>query len=902
MRLFESRATRPATPLWQARRVRFGLPGWRLAVTACALALAHCGDSPPRERFRSLIHDRWSESRLLSEERALDEWLLDFADPEALGQIRVSGAEAERVAEGLRLRPLGDDPILATLRTDLAFNRVEVEMASAADGSLAVFWAPAGSRFDSEHQKRLEVRRSTEIRRYVCDLWDEVVPVQAGYRFRIDPIDGAHEVTIRSIRLVRMARVPPGGDVPPAGKVVFRGETRSAVALRPGADLEEAVDVDHDDELSFSVAPARDNTVPARLRVIARRGESEVPLWERRFAPGEEPAWRLVRLPLERLRPGRWRIVFSSGPRAEEAAIALVLVAGPRVVATAAPRRRPNVLLISLDTLGAAHLGSARGGASAPFLEGLAAEGALFSDAFSTASITHVSHSSILTGREPVDAGLAWLGGHLRSEASVAEAFRQAGYATAAFTGGVLVSEALGFDQGFELFFQNDTLHNRWARQTDIEELTGRLAGWVEAEGEDRPTFLFLHSYEIHGPYGRHEEALSLPAGAAASPLAAEPWLNMDHMRGMLGRPKEELGPWMQHLDGDGRATTFAGLRLSEDDLDVARAYYHSEISYTDGVLRRLFERLEADGFLDDAIVVVTADHGEAFGEHGLLQHGLLYGEDLHVPLIVWAPERVQPGRRIGTQVSSLDIAPTLLDLAALPPTRGMDGRSLSPLLEDGHGDDRGFEAFVPGNGLAWYTEGREKLVLRAALDQESFGLVELFDLARDPGETENLMQGGAELEGPWRSRVRDTVARLPGLHIPLGVLDPGEYRLEIDGGRGFLETLYAFGLERLAGEAPVENDWGYRCRVRIGTDSRLVVLGDGPQRALTIVLSKAGAAPLHFTISPADLDAGPGRIAAEEGGVALPVLRVGSEATVAPTEGLSEEDRERLRDLGYLQ
>jgi arylsulfatase len=870
-----------------------------------ALALAACGDEPVTEsgRFRSLVGAACGDERLLTQTTAFDELTFDFRRPDSLSAFRLVGADHDLLDDGLHLHPSGNDPLLATIRSDLTYNRVEVEMASSARGRLQVFWARDGEPFVSERVQGVAVEPSSEASRYVVDL--EVTPVSPGYRLRVDPIDGPYEVTIRSIRLVRVAHLPERGDETRCGKVTFRGETRAATALWPGADLEATSEVAAGDELFFSGTLSRDNTAATLLEVTARRGGTRLPLWKRRFLPGEEPGWQHVHLPLDVLRPGRWRFVFSVRADRGEGDVALALLASPRIIATAAPRRRPNIVLVSLDTLGAAHLGPDGGGAAAGFLEGLAHRGTHFSDAFSHSSLTHVAHSSMLTGREPVDAGLAGLDGRLLPGASVAEVFRAEGYATAAFTGGILVTERLGFDQGFEVFYQQDTLLAPWSEQTDLGTLTGRLREWLETEGDGRPTFLFLHSYEVHGPFERHEEELELPDGAAASPLAAEPFLNMDHMKGKRGMATEELGAWVQRVerpDGTRPATTFAGLRLSDDDLDVVRGYYHSEITYADRVLADLFEELEADGFLDDAIVVVTADHGEAFGEHGLLQHGLLYGENLHVPLILWAPERVPAGRKVDVQVSSMDIAPTLLELAGLPPAEGMRGRSLVPLLDGAdRGDDRAFGAFVPGNGLAWYTEGREKLVIRAALSQENLGLTELFDLATDPGESEDLLRGEATLPAAWASRVRETVVRLPGLHVVLGELDPGEYRLEIDGVPRVLETLYAFGLTRLTGEEPGEDGSSYRCRVRIGPESRLVLVGDEVKSPLALSVSAMGSAqPWRFTVDPAVLGAGDGEVVAEGGEVALPVRVV--EGATELGAGLSEEDRQRLEDLGYLQ
>lgn len=876
--------------------------GFPWAVLACGLAAGACDRAPEGPRGRWIAPQTYDERRLLTDERILDEVVLDFTRPGSMQRIRVSGARVERVPAGLRLSPEDGDPRVVLDPVEGAFNRVVAELAASHEGRLQVFWADAGEPFEDARAKGLRVSRSSAARPYTADLRDE--PVRPGSRFRIDPIEGPHEVTLRSIRLQRVAYVPAHeGSGPVFGKVISGGETRSAALLRPGTSLTTTVEVRRGDELRFAAGSSRDNTVASRLAVTARRGDAEVELWQRSFPAGEGSAWQQVRLPLDELHADEWEIAFSLEARTGERDIAMALISAPRLIHLGVKRRRPNIVLVSLDTLGAAHIGLTEGdGAPTPVLRELARQGTYFTEAFANASVTHASHASMLTGREPQEAGLTGTEGRLLPATSVANAFREAGYATAAFTGGVLVTEALGFDQGFEVFFQSDTLHREWAQQTDIEELTARLERWLETEGDGRPTFLFLHSYEVHGPFVRHQTELDLPAEAAASPLAEDPLLSLRHMRGLRPRALGSLGEWVHHPGEGGRAETLSERELRAADVAVARAYYHSEITYADAVLGELFSRLRETGFLDDAVVAVTADHGEAFAEHGLLQHGLLYEENLHVPLILWGPGRVPSGRRIDTQVSSMDIAPTLLDLAALPRIGGMRGTSLRPLLEAGRGEDRAFEVFVPRNGFAWYDAARKKLVLRAALTQEGFGRDELFDLSTDPLEADDLLENDRPLPAGWRARVRHSIAALPGLHMALGELEPGDYRLDLEGRGDLLDALYAFGLTRLesgGGKGPA-----YHCRVRIGNQSSLVLMRAAPGDSLVVALTPEGGSSRRFVIDPAGIGDGTGRVVSEGGGQAFSVLWVGVDGPPAAetADGLTEEERQHLRDLGYVQ
>ncbi|MCP4668244.1 MAG: sulfatase-like hydrolase/transferase, partial [Deltaproteobacteria bacterium] len=227
---------------------------------------------------------------------------------------------------------------------------------------------------------------------------------------------------------------------------------------------------------------------------------------------------------------------------------------------------------------------------------------------FANSSATHTSHGSLLTGSAPFSTAYYWLDGAVDGEVTLADALRRRGYLTAAFTGGVLVSEALGFDKGFETFYQHDTLYRRPVEHSDVDSITARARAWVERHA-GAPTFLFVHSYEVHGPYVSRDKP--------SRPLDQR-YLDAVHMRGKLPVDASELPRFVQTLSASGRELSLAEANIPLDGAGVVKAAYHSEIRFLDQALGRFFDALDHSGVGDDAVVVLTADHGEAFFEHGL--------------------------------------------------------------------------------------------------------------------------------------------------------------------------------------------------------------------------------------------------------------------------------------------
>lgn len=292
-----------------------------------------------------------------------------------------------------------------------------------------------------------------------------------------------------------------------------------------------------------------------------------------------------------------------------------------------APDPRPSVLLVTLDTTRADHLGCyGYASATTPNLDALAAAGTRFERATSSCPLTIPSHSSIMTGRFPPSHGVRDNGDFVLPDTAVtlAERFQAAGYATAAFTSAFPTHRRWGFAQGFDIYqdpLPRDPSVQDWRDQRTADQVIDDVAAQLpHLEG---PVFMWVHLFDAHWPYD-----------------PPPPYEGMHP-----GRP------------------------------------YDGEIAFADSQVGRLLGLLREAR--PDPIVVVTADHGEGLGDGGEMTHGfLLHDGTLHVPMILAG--RGVPGGQVRSEpVSHVDIAPTLLGLAGLPLHDALQGRSL---LDGGSG------------------------------------------------------------------------------------------------------------------------------------------------------------------------------------------------------------------------
>jgi arylsulfatase A-like enzyme len=454
------------------------------------------------------------------------------------------------------------------------------------------------------------------------------------------------------------------------------------------------------------------------------------------------------------------------------------------------PGRRPNLVVVVLDTLRADALSpEAPERGVMPRLAAWAREGVAVRHAVAPAPWTQPSVVSLLTGLLP--------GEHRQGHAkfpppdpaalvSFAEILgRTFGYETRALVGLPAGETPANVFLGFE-HIEPDT---------HLAGVPERLEAWARARTRERPFFLMLHSFEVHDPYGAANHPYPVPRGwnreaidvAALGPdpdplMLTKRLLTERDFRHAMRAPAVSAR-MMPLVVG----AMFDGLRRDPDPLlgPSLHQAYRAGAAWVDGLLDGVLGRLGAWGLLDDTLVVVTADHGEAFGEHGSLQHmRWLYDELLRIPLALRGPPPFDRPRTVEGQVALHDVLPTFFDWAGLPMPADLEGRSFLPLLTtDGAGRPVvSEEVRTPAN-----TGGRSHAILASARTRAWKFIVthellsgavteELYDLAADPGERTNLLPDATRrlpramvdaIEAA-RARVHDPALRLvPGTPPP---------------------------------------------------------------------------------------------------------------------------------------
>ena len=327
---------------------------------------------------------------------------------------------------------------------------------------------------------------------------------------------------------------------------------------------------------------------------------------------------------------------------------------------TATPEGLPraegfNVIVIVIDALRADHLGCyGYERKTSPFMDSLAAEGIVFERALSHSSFTCESVATLLTGVLPSGSptGAGWFARPNPRTANMAELFARAGYACGLFTDTPAL-ELGAFGKGF---CEAKRVPTDWGRSGLAPQVTELALEFVKKNAGKR-VMMYLHYLDPHAPYEPSDQAyLRFADKVYPNPLA----LFSEVRPNITGLIEDGFGP------GDPR---FEDMVLR----------YDAEISEVDGAVKALLQGLGELGALEDTLVVVTADHGQEFLDHGFVEHAwTLYDESIHVPLIFWRPGLFAPGR-IAERVSHADMLPTLLDLAAIACDR--QGFSGTPLF-----------------------------------------------------------------------------------------------------------------------------------------------------------------------------------------------------------------------------
>jgi arylsulfatase A-like enzyme len=433
------------------------------------------------------------------------------------------------------------------------------------------------------------------------------------------------------------------------------------------------------------------------------------------------------------------------------AAVCLELAAadGARAADDAA---RPNVVLITVDTLRADHVGAyGHHNDTTPALDRLAAAGVRFNDATVQWPQTWPSIASMMTSTYPATTGVRYSPRRplADGQTTLAETLRAAGYQTAAVVANATIGRKFAFDQGFEVFVESwlDELRKRTGHSvldnqagkvkelTNATVVTDQALAVIERFERGKPFFLWLHYIDPHGPY--------VPPPAYAGMFAGSyPAHPVDH----------RLLPSYQLQKA-------AGSDLVIDDLGFYKAQYDRSVRYFDDQLSRLLQAPPLASGSPGTLVVVTADHGEGLGEHDYyLEHGAVpYQTTARVPLLMVLEGRLPAGRVVDRPVGVIGIAPTVLEILGLPAPSGFEGDSLMPLV--GGGADAPAHVFMESGRrqLSQVTvrRGPWKLVhTRSPADRRRFGLPELalYNLGADPSEKMNVIGRHRETAAEMRA------------------------------------------------------------------------------------------------------------------------------------------------------
>lgn len=433
----------------------------------------------------------------------------------------------------------------------------------------------------------------------------------------------------------------------------------------------------------------------------------------------------------------------------------------------------PNVLLLVLDTVRAWNLGfQGYWRPTTPKLQRWLERGVIFERALAPGPWTTPSHATLFTGFLPTELSANWDTPLDRRQTTLAEQFRASGYATAGFVGNYrYAGSASGLQRGFDHFedypvtveqaFRSAQLSarvftlGRIAEQLgkrrliqggkDAIEVNGEFLSWLDqSRPPSRPFFAFLNYFDAHAPY-----------------TPPPPWDST-----FAGRDLETVHRYWSRME-----EVFGPGPLPRQFLQETQDAYDGGIAYLDFQIDSLLTQLESRGLLHNTVVIVTSDHGEHFGEHGLIQHGnSLFLPLLHVPLAFYAPTLLPPGIRVQTPVSLRDLAATILELAEVP-RGGVPGRSLLEWIRPPADLVRtdtllaavDYHRLLPKWPVSPVLKGDMRSIVLDSLHyiHNGDGSEELFHLGRDSRETRNLA-GLPEFQ-PELARHRNALEKVGG-------------------------------------------------------------------------------------------------------------------------------------------
>ena len=481
------------------------------------------------------------------------------------------------------------------------------------------------------------------------------------------------------------------------------------------------------------------------FRVRVREGETEaVTLIEKSINAKERGNWHALRASLEPFAGAT--VSLSLEVDARRSARGDYAVWGNPIVFGQDTKSRTPIILISCDTMRADHLSCyGYGRETSPNLDAFAREAVLFENAVTPETWTLPAHTSMLTGLYPAHHRVNASTNLAESVQTLPEVLARSGYLTGGFTGYRLwMSPSSGIAHGFDTYATP-------ALVRDMVETKRLVDAWLEVHAA-APFFLFFHNYDLHSKFGETQcENCNLPY---YPPPNASVHFAKDVREPETLRARGYPSPTDLLIAACGKE----GM-LSPDDIAHMVAMYDDSIRGVDAGLGELFAMLKAKGIYDDALIVITADHGEMFGEHNQFVHEHVYEGAARVPLLIKFQNSEHGGQRIRDMVQLIDLMPTILEASGVDAPPG-DGHSLLPLIKG------------EGHAAPWAYIRRQTIVAVRSnnwkyLRDNETGLAELYHLANDPLEMVNVLdENPPELSELIELMERFYSEKLQGWHI----------------------------------------------------------------------------------------------------------------------------------------
>lgn len=692
-----------------------------------------------------------------------------FEEQEDLEDWRIRSA-GQRVSESGRLELEPESKLLRMTR-DVDFEAaavgvIEIDTKGLEQGDAFVFWTKGKTRFSERRRVKASTaeegklkfvlrghpRWAGRISQLRFDFW---TPAEVFYVGAIDAL----EVIPMEEEMARAREVP--------WKVDLGGEIREALwapgeapwhwttSVPPGtSELAFAYGVQEPfSSATFSIQIANESTVREVFRAVVADKEG-----------AESPnRWHEAAIDLSNFADKTVRVEFSTALSSDTTFGKPAFWAEPRI-RIGGRDERPNIVLISVDTLRADHL-SLYGypKQTSPFLDEWARRKAVtFENVVAPSPWTLPSHVTMFTGldslahghnyQDPVPSHMPLLAQRLRAE----------GYKTIAITGGGFLHPRYGLARGFNSY-KYWSVEVGTGKDSELEDGIQSVLEWLR-RGPDSPFFLFFHTYAVHSPY------------RPTRPATEEEMSDSDEVFA-ISTTSDPKGP------GEGFRVPKKMIRaddksdLSGDFFPLAIDLYDTGITRADAQIGRLLQVLENSKSLNDTIVVFTSDHGEALGEKGLAGHAYLYDFNILVPLVISAPDLAAVGKTVPNQVRLSDVTPTILDLASLSIPPDTSGVSLVPMLSETKQSWRPLPAWsyaASGNfGLALRQPDGLKLIFQNSGWEPIAGQMELFDLGVDPEETKNLAYKEPDAARLTQQMIAHYSTEIPALRLRLSNPDP---------------------------------------------------------------------------------------------------------------------------------